>query len=57
MSSNILRFSFTQMAFIFGTVKHSYLKEIFLGFAALLFGGVKEEQFEYLCIPFPTAAL
>lgn len=53
MSSVILRFSF-KMTFLFGTGKHSYLKEIFLVFAALLFAGVKEEQFEDLCIPFPT---
>lgn len=42
------------MTFLFGTGKHSYLKEIFLVFAALLFAGVKEEQFEDLYIPFPT---
>lgn len=52
MSSDILRFSL-KMTLLFGTGKHSYLKEIFLVFAALLFAGVKEEQFEYLCIPFP----
>lgn len=58
MSCNILRFSFTHMTFIFGTSKHSYLKEFFLGFAALsLFPGVKEEQLEYFCIPFPTVPL
>lgn len=57
MRSNILRFSFTQMTFIFGTGKHSYLKEIFLVFAALLFAGVKAEEFEYLCLRFPTIPL
>lgn len=43
------------LAFILGTGKHSYLKE-FLGFFSALvrFPGVKEEQFEYLCIPSST---
>jgi len=58
MSSNILRFSFTHMTFIFGTAKHSYLQEFFFFSPALfLLPGVKEKQLEYFCILFPLVAL